>query len=130
MSGAPEDYYGFGFLNYVFEGLVTGDRNGSAVGIVAFILVIGGAFGIIMKTGAIDAGIYAFIRRVGKAEVRRPAPPFRSYSRWEAWSSACRRSALPSPPSSCHSASPWAMTRSSASRSPSSPRRPATRPPG
>jgi uncharacterized ion transporter superfamily protein YfcC len=64
-----EDYYGFGFLNYVFEGLVTGDKWGSAVGIVAFILVIGGAFGIIMRTGAIDAGIYAFIRRVGKAEV-------------------------------------------------------------
>ncbi len=64
-----DDYYGFGFLNYVFEGLVTGDKNGSAVGIVAFILVIGGAFGIIMKTGAIDAGIYAFIRKVGKAEV-------------------------------------------------------------
>jgi uncharacterized ion transporter superfamily protein YfcC len=64
-----EDYYGFGVLNYVFEGLVTGDRNGSAVGIVAFILVIGGAFGIIMKTGAIDAGIYAFIRKVGKADV-------------------------------------------------------------
>lgn len=64
-----EDYYGFGWLNYVFEGLVTGDKWGSAVGIVAFILVIGGAFGIIMKTGAIDAGIYAFIRRVGKAEV-------------------------------------------------------------
>jgi uncharacterized ion transporter superfamily protein YfcC len=64
-----DDYYGFGFLNYVFEGLVTGDKNGSAVGIVAFILVIGGAFGIIMKTGAVDAGIYAFIRRVGKAEI-------------------------------------------------------------
>ncbi len=48
---------------------MTGDKNGSAVGIVAFILVIGGAFGIIMKTGAIDAGIYAFIRKVGKAEV-------------------------------------------------------------
>jgi len=64
-----EDYYGFGVLNYVFEGLVTGDRGSSAVGIVAFILVIGGAFGIIMRTGAIDAGIYAFIRRVGAAEV-------------------------------------------------------------
>jgi len=64
-----EDYFGFGWLNYVFEGLVTGNKWGSAVGIVAFILVIGGAFGIIMKTGAIDAGIYAFIRGVGKFEV-------------------------------------------------------------
>ena len=57
-----EDFGGFGFLNYIFEGLVTGDRSGSAVGICALILVVGGAFGIIMKTGAIDAGIYAFIK--------------------------------------------------------------------
>lgn len=58
-----EDFGGFGFLNYVFEGLVTGDRSGSAVGICALILVVGGSFGIIMKTGAIDAGIYAFIQK-------------------------------------------------------------------
>lgn len=58
-----DDYGGFGFLNYIFEGLVTGDKYGSAVGIVALILVVGGAFGIIMKTGAIDAGIYAFINK-------------------------------------------------------------------
>ena len=59
--GTP-DQYGFGFLNYIFEGLVTGDRYGSAIGIVALLLVVGGAFGIIMKTGAIDAGIYAFVK--------------------------------------------------------------------
>ena len=58
-----EDFGGFGFLNYVFEGLVSGDRSGSAVVICALILVVGGAFGIIMKTGAIDAGIYAFIKK-------------------------------------------------------------------
>ena len=58
-----EDFGDFGFLNYVFEGLVSGDRSGSAVGICALILVVGGAFGIIMKTGAIDAGIYAFIKK-------------------------------------------------------------------
>lgn len=58
-----DDFYGFGVLNYIFEGLVTGDKYGSAVGIVALILVVGGAFGIIMRTGAIDAGIYAFISK-------------------------------------------------------------------
>ncbi|MDF2948598.1 MAG: C4-dicarboxylate anaerobic carrier [Sedimentibacter sp.] len=58
-----DDYEGFGFMNYIFEGLVTGDKYGSAVGIVALILVVGGSFGIIMKTGAIDSGIYAFIRK-------------------------------------------------------------------
>lgn len=56
-----DDFYGFGVMNYLFEGLVTGDKYGSAVGIVAIILVVGGAFGIIMRTGAVDAGIYAFI---------------------------------------------------------------------
>ena len=64
-----DDFNGFGFLNYVFEGLCTGDKGSSAVGIVAFVLVIGGAFGIIMRTGSIDAGIYSFIRSVGKAEI-------------------------------------------------------------
>ncbi|HLQ39765.1 MAG TPA: hypothetical protein VK118_02230, partial [Tetragenococcus sp.] len=63
-----QDHFGFGVLNYLFEGLVTGDRFGSAIGIVAMLLVVGGAFGIIMKTGAIDAGIYAFIRHAKGAE--------------------------------------------------------------
>lgn len=58
-----DDYNGFGFMNYIFEGLVTGDKYGSAVGIVALILIVGGAFGIIMRTGAVDAGIYAFISK-------------------------------------------------------------------
>ncbi|MDD7352535.1 MAG: putative basic amino acid antiporter YfcC [Peptoniphilaceae bacterium] len=56
-----EDFNGFGFLNFLFEGLVSGDKYGSAVGIIALLLVVGGAFGIIMNTGAIDAGIYAVI---------------------------------------------------------------------
>ncbi|SES01792.1 putative basic amino acid antiporter YfcC [Salipaludibacillus aurantiacus] len=50
-----------GFLNYVFEGMVSGDKWGSAVGVVAFILIIGGAFGIIMRTKSIDQGILTVI---------------------------------------------------------------------
>ncbi|SHE95024.1 putative basic amino acid antiporter YfcC [Caloramator proteoclasticus] len=57
-----EDTGGYGMLNYVFEGLVTGNKWGSAVGIVAFILVIGGAFGIILRTGAVDSGIMSMIK--------------------------------------------------------------------
>lgn len=64
-----KDFYGFGVLNYLFEGLVTGDRGSSAVGIVAFILVIGGAFGVITRTGAIDNGIYAMLRVVKGYEI-------------------------------------------------------------
>ena len=45
-----------GLFNYLFEGLVSGDKWGSAVGIIAFILVIGGAFGIVLRTGAVEIG--------------------------------------------------------------------------
>lgn len=64
-----EKWGGVGFLNYAFEGLVTGDKWGSAVGVVAFILVVGGAFGIILKTGAVEAGILNMIRKTKGAEV-------------------------------------------------------------
>lgn len=58
-----------GFLNYVFEGLTTGDKWGSAVGVVAFILVIGGAFGIIMRTRAIEEGILSVIDKTKGREI-------------------------------------------------------------
>lgn len=54
---------GIGFFNYAFEGLVSGNKWGSAVGVVMFILLTGGAFGILMKTGAIHNGILALIHR-------------------------------------------------------------------
>jgi uncharacterized ion transporter superfamily protein YfcC len=54
---------GIGFFNYAFEGLVSGTKWGSAVGVVMFILLTGGAFGILMKTGAIHNGILALIAR-------------------------------------------------------------------
>ena len=52
-----EDFGKQGILNYVFEGLTAGDKWGSAVGIIAFILVVGGAFGIVLRTGAVESGI-------------------------------------------------------------------------
>jgi uncharacterized ion transporter superfamily protein YfcC len=55
-----------GFLNFVFEGLVSGSKHGSAIGVVAFILVIGGAFGMIMHTGAIHRGLTVLIERGAK----------------------------------------------------------------
>ena len=42
-----------GFLNAVFDGLTRGDRDGGAVGIIAFLLIIGGAFGVIMAPSSI-----------------------------------------------------------------------------
>ncbi len=64
-----EDFGGQGILNFVFEGLTTGDKWGSAIGIIAFILVVGGAFGIVMRTGAIDAGILRIIRLLNGKEI-------------------------------------------------------------
>lgn len=59
----PADAQGdIGLLNYVFEGITAGDKYGAAVGVIAFILVIGGAFGIILRTGAVEIGILQVIR--------------------------------------------------------------------
>jgi uncharacterized ion transporter superfamily protein YfcC len=58
-----------GVMNYAFEGLVSGDKWGSAVGVVAFILIVGGAFGIVMQSGAINNGILALIKRTQKADM-------------------------------------------------------------
>ncbi|MFA0350878.1 hypothetical protein AB4486_28645, partial [Vibrio sp. 10N.222.55.C6] len=50
-----------GLMNFVFEGLVSGSKWGSAIGVIMFMLVIGGAFGIVMRTGTIDNGILRLI---------------------------------------------------------------------
>ncbi|RXE87663.1 putative basic amino acid antiporter YfcC [Pseudoalteromonas sp. A757] len=50
-----------GLFNVLFEGLVSGDRNSAAIGVIAFILITGGAFGVLMQTKAIDNGIMALI---------------------------------------------------------------------
>lgn len=59
---------GAGFLNYVFAGLVSGDEFGAAVGVVAFIIVIGGAFGIVLRTGAVESGLLSVIDRTQNKE--------------------------------------------------------------
>ena len=46
-----------GFVNLLFEGLVTGSRTGATIGLMAFLLVIGGVFGMVTATGAIDRGL-------------------------------------------------------------------------
>lgn len=67
FAGNPDTAAGesIGFLNFFFEGLVSGDRYGAAVGIMAFLLLIGGVFGIIQKSGAIDAGLAGLVDRIG-----------------------------------------------------------------
>ena len=41
---------------------------GAAVGVVAFLLVVGGAFGIVLRTRAIETGILASLHRTAGAE--------------------------------------------------------------
>ncbi|MGY6587503.1 MAG: putative basic amino acid antiporter YfcC [Wenzhouxiangella sp.] len=55
-----------GFLNAAFEGLTSGGRHSAAVGIMAFLLIVGGAFGVILRTGCVDRGIRALISRTEK----------------------------------------------------------------
>ncbi|MCY9803406.1 putative basic amino acid antiporter YfcC [Vibrio scophthalmi] len=52
---------GIGLMNFPFEGLTSGSKWGSAIGVIMFMLVIGGAFGVVMRTGTIDNGILRLI---------------------------------------------------------------------
>lgn len=58
-----------GVTNYIYEGLVSGDKWGTAVGVVAFILVVGGAFGIILKTGAVETGLLNLLSKTKGSEI-------------------------------------------------------------
>jgi len=74
-EGAPgtplfkADPVAIGFLNAPFEGLSSGSRSRAAVGIMAFLLVVGGAFGVILKTGCIDRGVRALIQRTEREPI-------------------------------------------------------------
>jgi uncharacterized ion transporter superfamily protein YfcC len=57
-----------GLVNYAFEGMTSGARMGSAIGVMMFILIVGGAFGVIMETGAINNGILALIAKTQKLQ--------------------------------------------------------------
>ena len=69
-QGVPifADSGGVGFFNFAFEGMVSGTKWGSAIGVMMFIIITGGAFGIVMKTGAVNNGILALINRTKKLE--------------------------------------------------------------
>lgn len=67
--GLFESGGGIGLMNFIFEGLVSGDKWGSAVGVIMFMLVIGGAFGVVMRTGTIDNGILRLIDKTKGSEI-------------------------------------------------------------
>ncbi|WP_067520497.1 putative basic amino acid antiporter YfcC [Endozoicomonas ascidiicola] len=53
-----------GLMNFAFAGL----SSGSAVSVIMFMLVIGGAFGVVMRTGTIDNGILRLIEKTKGSE--------------------------------------------------------------
>ena len=59
---------GIGFFNFAFEGMVSGSKWGSAIGVMVFIIITGGAFGIVMKTGAVDNGFLTLIKKTQRVE--------------------------------------------------------------
>lgn len=56
---------GRGFLNFLFEGFTSGNRNGAAVGVIALILIIGGSFALVSASGAVDRGLMALVAATG-----------------------------------------------------------------
>lgn len=62
------DQGGVGFFNFAFEGMVSGSKWGSAIGVMMFIIITGGAFGIVMKSGAVNNGILALINKTQKLD--------------------------------------------------------------
>lgn len=70
-QGAPLFASGgdIGFLNIPFEGLVSGSKWGASIGVFAFILIAGGAFGIINATGSIHRAILRLILTSKRADI-------------------------------------------------------------
>lgn len=56
---------GRGFLNFLFEGFTSGDRNGAAVGVIALVLIVGGSFAVVSATGAVDRGLARLVAVTG-----------------------------------------------------------------
>ncbi len=50
-----------GLLTAFFDGMTSGSRQGSAIGVVVFILLVGGSFGVLLRTGAIDEALKMLI---------------------------------------------------------------------
>jgi uncharacterized ion transporter superfamily protein YfcC len=48
-----------GLIGFLFEGLVSGDRNGATIGLMAFLFITGGAFGVILKPGSMERALHA-----------------------------------------------------------------------
>lgn len=59
---------GIGITNFIYNGMTSGSMWGTAVGVIAFILLVGGAFGVIIRTGAVDVGLMSIINKASRME--------------------------------------------------------------
>ena len=58
-----------GFLNFLFDGFTSGGRSSSAIGVIAFVLLVGGAFGVVNASGVMERSLH----RLVAATAPRPA---------------------------------------------------------
>jgi uncharacterized ion transporter superfamily protein YfcC len=54
---------GIGWLNFLFDGFTSGSRSGAAIGVIAFVLLVGGAFGVIQASGVTERGLARLVDR-------------------------------------------------------------------
>lgn len=57
---------GHGLLNAAFDGLTRGDRTSGAVAIIAFLLIIGGSFGVMMAPSSIHKSLLKLLQVFGQ----------------------------------------------------------------
>jgi len=53
-----------GVLTAFFDGMTSGSRSSSAIGVIVFIFIAGGSFGVVLKTGAIDEALKSLMLRL------------------------------------------------------------------
>lgn len=69
-----------GMMNFLFDGLNNSRQAAGTAGLVAYMLVISGSFGVLMRTGVVDQVILRAVRRVGGAVLLVPPALFVLFS--------------------------------------------------
>ena len=69
-----------GVMNFLFDGLDGSRQAAGTVGLMAYMLVIGGSFGVLMRTGAIDRGLLRISRRLDDVAMLLPPGFFALFS--------------------------------------------------
>ena len=69
-----------GMMNFLFDGLNNSRQAAGTAGLAAYMLVIGGSFGVLMRTGVVDQVILRVVRRIGGAMLLVPPALFVLFS--------------------------------------------------